>query len=334
MTNNHMAGRLYPIGDVARRTGLTVSAIRFYADEGVVAPTSHTDSGYRLYDVEAVARLELVRTLRDLGASVEDVHRLLAGETSLHDLATTHLVIVERQSRQLRARRAVLRTIVSQDSDARQVALMHELVSMSDEDRERLLDDFWSEVTDGLTVHPAFAEHLHRMRPVLPDEPDTGQLQAWIELADMVRDAGFREKVREFFHSSFASPKALTITSPEMMARMEEHRLVQAEALEAERSGVAPDSPRGREIAGRLLGSLAGLTAGVTGEAPDVAELKRSVTEPDPVVDEHARRAVARFGDVLDRYAALTETISGRPLPGQDDTGVSDEWLAAAVAAL
>ncbi|ANZ42448.1 MerR family transcriptional regulator [Lentzea guizhouensis] len=329
-----MTEQLYPIGDVARRTGLSVSAIRFYADAGVVPPTSHTDGGYRLYDVEAVARLELVRTLRDLGASLQDVRRLLADETSLHDLATTHLGIVERQLRHLKARRAVLRTIVAQGSNARKVALMHELVSMSDEDRERLLDEFWGEVTDGLTVHPSFVEHLHRLRPELPEEPGTEQLQAWIELADLVRDAGFRAEVREFLHGSFSSPKAVTVTSPEVMALVEAHRLVEVEACEAERSGVAPDSPRANEIAGRLLASLAEFTAEVTGQQPDLAELKLSMSDPDPVVDEAARAAVARFGEVLDRYVALVETISGRPTPDTAGTGASERWIAAAVAAL
>jgi hypothetical protein len=36
---------LYPIGDVARRTGLAVSAIRYYSDEGIVAPTGTTAAG-------------------------------------------------------------------------------------------------------------------------------------------------------------------------------------------------------------------------------------------------------------------------------------------------
>ncbi|SDH10757.1 DNA-binding transcriptional regulator, MerR family [Lentzea fradiae] len=325
---------LYPIGDVARRTGLSVSAIRFYAEEGVVKPTSHTDGGYRLYDVEAVARLELVRTLRDLGASLEDVRRLLADETSLQDLATTHLVIVERQLRHLKARRAVLRTIVGQETDARRISLMQELVSMSDEDRERLLDEFWNEVTDGLDVHPAFVEHLHGMRPVLPEEPDSEQLQAWIELADMVRDADFRAEVREFFHTAFASPKSTVVTSPEMLAGMEAHRVAQIEARDAERAGVDPDSPEGKEIAGRLLATLARLTAGVTGREPDLGELRRSMTETAPEVDEHARRAATRFGVLLDRYVTLTETISGRPAPDFGDVGASDEWIAAAVSAL
>jgi DNA-binding transcriptional MerR regulator len=105
---------LYPIGDVARRTGLSVSAIRFYSDAGVIAPTGHTGAGYRLYDVHAIARLELVRTLRELGASLDDIRRLLADETTLRDLVTAHLALVERQMGRLKARRAVLRTIVKQ----------------------------------------------------------------------------------------------------------------------------------------------------------------------------------------------------------------------------
>lgn len=42
---------LCSIEDVARRTGLSVSAIRFYADEGVVTPTGLTEGGFRRYDV-------------------------------------------------------------------------------------------------------------------------------------------------------------------------------------------------------------------------------------------------------------------------------------------
>ena len=46
-----MAGvnQLYSTGDVARRTGLSVSAIRFYADQGVVAPTGLSEGGFRQY---------------------------------------------------------------------------------------------------------------------------------------------------------------------------------------------------------------------------------------------------------------------------------------------
>jgi hypothetical protein len=40
------------------------------------------------------------------------------------------------------------------------VSFVHKLVSMSDGDRDRLLDRFWDEISDGLDVHPDFAERL------------------------------------------------------------------------------------------------------------------------------------------------------------------------------
>ncbi|MGW0520776.1 helix-turn-helix domain-containing protein [Crossiella sp. NPDC003009] len=329
---------LYPIGDAARRTGLSVSAIRFYADAGVLAPTRQTDTGHRFYDIDAIARLELVRTLRDLGASLDHIRGLLAEETSLAELAATHLDLLEGQLRDLHARRAVLRTIVNQPTTTERVALMHRLVSMSDEHRNRLLDEFWQEVTHGLTVDPAFVEHLYRLRPQLPEEPATEQLQAWIELADLVRDKAFRDSVRQYFHTSFASPKAVELTAPPRLARLEKHLLIEVEAGEAERSGLSPESPRAREIAERLLASIAELTADATG-APlnehDLAELRHSMTNPDPTsaAHRHAAQAVAGFTGLLTRYLSLMATINGTPQPDAEDAGVSEEWLAAALAA-
>ncbi|HEV7882892.1 MAG TPA: MerR family DNA-binding transcriptional regulator, partial [Solirubrobacteraceae bacterium] len=62
----HGDGHLITIGELARRTGLTVRTLRFYADDGLVAPAARSDAGYRLYDADAAPRAELVRTLREL----------------------------------------------------------------------------------------------------------------------------------------------------------------------------------------------------------------------------------------------------------------------------
>ncbi|MCC5037120.1 MerR family transcriptional regulator [Streptomyces sp. WAC 00631] len=109
--NDH---ELYPVGDTARRSGLSVSAVRFYADAGLVEPTGLNGAGHRMYDIGAIARLELVRTLRELDTGLDEIRRLLEGGTTLHALLTTHLGIVERRERILRARRAVLRTLIEQ----------------------------------------------------------------------------------------------------------------------------------------------------------------------------------------------------------------------------
>ncbi|OZM77719.1 MerR family transcriptional regulator [Pseudonocardia sp. MH-G8] len=174
MNDNH----LYSIGHAARRTGLSVSAIRYYADAGVIAPAEQTVGGHRLYDIDAIARLELVRTLRELGAGLEGIRGLLAEETNLHDLAATHLQVVERHLRDLRARRAVLRTIVNQPTTIDQVALMHGLVPMSDDSRNLLLDEFWGEVTECRPGRPSGPEcrrshrgHRRSPKPSWPRSP-------------------------------------------------------------------------------------------------------------------------------------------------------------------
>ncbi|WP_246037876.1 MerR family DNA-binding transcriptional regulator [Saccharothrix texasensis] len=53
---------VFPIGEPARRTGLTVKAIRFCSDEGIVPPTGRGPAGYRLCGHDAVARLDHLRT--------------------------------------------------------------------------------------------------------------------------------------------------------------------------------------------------------------------------------------------------------------------------------
>ncbi|MGW1851183.1 helix-turn-helix domain-containing protein [Nocardia elegans] len=78
------------MGAPAERTGLTVKAIRFYADRGIVAPTGRSRGGYRLYDAEASARLELVRTLRELGVDLATIGQVPARETSIAEVAGAH----------------------------------------------------------------------------------------------------------------------------------------------------------------------------------------------------------------------------------------------------
>ncbi|MEU3980494.1 MerR family transcriptional regulator [Streptomyces sp. NPDC026672] len=78
----------YPIGRVAHRTGPSVGAIRFYSDAGIIAAGGRSDAGYRLYDVHAVARLELVRSLRELGAGLDEIREALTDNRTTRGLRT------------------------------------------------------------------------------------------------------------------------------------------------------------------------------------------------------------------------------------------------------
>ena len=74
---------LMQIGQVAERTGLSLRTIRWYEQEGLVGPTTRTGGGFRLYGEADVARLEVVKQMKPLGFSLEEMRRLL---TLLDDL--------------------------------------------------------------------------------------------------------------------------------------------------------------------------------------------------------------------------------------------------------
>lgn len=67
------------VGEVARRTGLTVRALRHYEAIGLIRPTRRTESGHRVYGREELARLQQALSLRALGLPLEQVREVLAG---------------------------------------------------------------------------------------------------------------------------------------------------------------------------------------------------------------------------------------------------------------
>lgn len=65
------------IGEVAERTGLSLRTIRYYEEMGLVQPPSRTTGGFRLYAEADLARLMLVKRMKPLEFSVEDMRDLL-----------------------------------------------------------------------------------------------------------------------------------------------------------------------------------------------------------------------------------------------------------------
>jgi len=190
---------LFTIGQLARRTGLAARTIRFWSDLGVVPPAGRSAGGYRLYDAEAVARLELVRTLRELGLGLEAVREVLARGTTVAEVARTHVAALDVEIRVLRLRRAVLSTVAARESTIEETVLMHRLARLSARERQQMIDDFLAEVAEGIDPEaPAMGivRSMRRMPAELPDDPAPEQVDAWIELGELVTDESFRQKVR------------------------------------------------------------------------------------------------------------------------------------------
>jgi DNA-binding transcriptional MerR regulator len=212
-------GDRYRIGELARLSGLSVKTIRFYSDRGLVPPAERTGAGYRVYDERALARLELIRALRELGASLADVERVLSREIDVPELVALQLEAVEAQLRVLRVRRAVLMAVASGEPDGQELRTMTRLAHISDDERKRIVEQFLDEVLGELEIDPGLEARLRGGLPELPDDPTPEQVEAWVELAELVRDPDFRARIRQMAESGAAERERGEAPDGEQRAR-------------------------------------------------------------------------------------------------------------------
>ncbi|PRY45766.1 MerR family transcriptional regulator [Umezawaea tangerina] len=298
----------YSIGDLARLTGLSVRTIRFYSDAGLIPVVGRTGGGFRVYDVAGVNRLRLVRTLRDLGVDLPTVRRVLEEKVGVAEVAGAHADAIDAQIRTLRLRRAVLRAVAK----GGEMELVNELARLSDEERQRILDDFFEDVFGGHDLDPGFDAMMRSVRVRLPDDPSTEQLEAWVELAKLVQDEDFRASVRRMSekHAEMReSGQDMGAPGPEQMAAFT-YSVEQARA--ALDAGVAPDSVRAKEIVADVNARWA--------EALGVADDERLV--------ERLREQEAFADPRAERYWQLIGVVNG--LPAVPDTTAERAWLRAA----
>ncbi|WP_432070328.1 MerR family transcriptional regulator [Streptomyces sp. AA1529] len=72
-----MSERQMQIGEVAERTGLSLRTIRHYEEVGLVTPSARSKGGFRLYTEADVERLMVIRRMKPLDFSLEEMRDLL-----------------------------------------------------------------------------------------------------------------------------------------------------------------------------------------------------------------------------------------------------------------
>lgn len=73
MTNEKMMR----IGEVAEQTSLSLRSLRHWDEVGLVEPSGRTDGGFRLYTAEDVARIMVVRRMKPLGYTLDEMRDVL-----------------------------------------------------------------------------------------------------------------------------------------------------------------------------------------------------------------------------------------------------------------
>jgi DNA-binding transcriptional MerR regulator len=291
------------IGQLARRSGVPVRTLRFWSDEGVLPETDRSHGNYRRYDARAVARLDLVRTLRELGLGLDDIRQVLERRRSVEEVAAAHVRAIDTQIRTLRTQRAICTLLAGGEWSTRKAALMNDLARLSAAERQRMIDEFVDATFDGTDPQAPGAGIAGAMRTLpteLPDDPSSEQVAAWVELAELVGDPDFRRRVREM---------AVAGSRPGTTPPAGDPTAVAEHAGAAQAAGIDPASADGQQVLARILG----------------ADLDRAArTELADTIDTFSDRRV-------ERYWQLLAVLNG--WPPAPSTVPAFEWFAAALRA-
>ena len=191
--------------------------------------------------------------------------------------------------------------------------LMNELARMSDEERQRILDDFFEDVFGPYELDPQFEQHMRSVRIELPDDPTPEQLEAWVELAKLVQDPDFRASVKRMSqqHEQYRRDN-VNMSPPSSGNQMETFNYSIEQARQAIEAGIAPDSEAAKEVVARVNAKWA-----------EALELPNDETVVQRL------REYADFADPrAERYWVLIAKVNG--WPAMPDNTREREWLRAA----
>ena len=172
----HSATDSWKVGELARRTGLTVRALHHYDEIGLLIPSERTASGHRLYQHADIERLQQIQSLRLMGFPLDEVKRLLDGASlSPRRVIDLHLTRLQEQ-------------ITAQTRLAeRLTALAHHL----DRSESVSMDDLCRMIEAMATMEKYFSaeqlETLRQRREGFTDERAREVEAAWAELIPAVR---------------------------------------------------------------------------------------------------------------------------------------------------
>ena len=89
------------IGEVAQRTGLSISNIRFYEKKGLIGPDRNAQNRYREYGEEDVRRLEEIILYRKMDFTIETIADLLEHKTDVQQAMEAQIDQLEEQKQKL-----------------------------------------------------------------------------------------------------------------------------------------------------------------------------------------------------------------------------------------
>jgi DNA-binding transcriptional MerR regulator len=101
--------QLLKIGEVSKQTGIGIETLRFYEKSGLLDRPLRTESGYRMYGVDVLERLEFIKRAQALGFSLEEIKRIVEERRAGQSPCAEVREIVRQRLRELDERMEMLK---------------------------------------------------------------------------------------------------------------------------------------------------------------------------------------------------------------------------------
>jgi len=164
------------VGELSKRTGVTVRTIHYYQEIGLLSPSGRTDAGYRLYAQAELVRLQQIVSLRQLGFSLDEVRDWLdRPDYSPKQVIEMHIKRLREHIREQRRLCAQLETVAASLSEAEGVSVEQLLETIKEMTR---MEKYY-------TVEQR--EEIRRREEALGEEGLRTAEAAWATLIDEVR---------------------------------------------------------------------------------------------------------------------------------------------------
>ncbi|GHO88626.1 MerR family transcriptional regulator [Dictyobacter formicarum] len=300
--------KLYTIGAVAKLTGVPIKTIRYYTDIGLLPATDRTEARFRLYSTAAIWQLQLIRVLRQLEFSLEEIRAIIGGNLSVDTAIDWQLEAVAQHINRLQRVQEVLQQAKEGSQQPEQsihtlyelglalsenvadrshfvTAKLHALVeqaNLPDEWRRQLLDHFTWQSPESLT---------------------TQQIAAWTEVVRILNDPAFSEEALRF------NSPALHQASRQI--DIDEYNQQALKLIQQAQSAALRGEPLESKEVQALLWDWIRFVA---------ASTQQAIT-PAFVQDLSAKFSASR-NDLMQRFWTLMAALSGREAPPSYQEGL------------
>ena len=99
------------IGELARRSGLAASALRYYEQLGLLPEPRRTEAGYRVYAADALDRIGFIRAAQAVGLSLAEVRQVLGVRDAGEPPCGVVTQLIEHRHTEVKAKIAELRRL-------------------------------------------------------------------------------------------------------------------------------------------------------------------------------------------------------------------------------